>query len=109
MINKFKAEQGKKQEDKKGFNYKNKTQCRACKMYGHDMCDDHICHIGAQYYWISEFVASDANKQIYKANVKQYKEANTKHFVNLFNNQNVCTSEGEHQEKCEQAYMKGRE
>ena len=109
MINKFKAEQGKKQEDKKGFKYKNKIQCKACKMYGHDMCDDQICRIGAQHYWLSKFAASNENKQTYEADAKQYKEANKKHFVNYFNSKNVCFTENEHQEQCKQTYMKIRE
>ena len=50
MINKFEENYGKKQKDKKGFKYKNQVQCKACKMFGHDMNDDQICRSGAQHY-----------------------------------------------------------
>ena len=109
MINKFKAEQGKNQEDKKGFKYKNKVQCKACKMFGHDMNDDQICRSGAQHYWLSKFAASEETKQIYEANANRYKEANKKHFVSYFNSNNVCLTEYEHQDQCKRAYMDNRE
>ena len=106
MINKFKADYGKNQEDKKGFKYKNQVQCKACRMFGHDMNDDQICRSGAQHYWLSKF--SKANEQLFEANANRYKEANKQHFVSFFNNYNVCFTENEHQDQCEQAYMDNR-
>ena len=82
---------------RKKFEYKNKTQCRCCHLYGHNI-GDQVCRIGAQIHHSTNF--SKAHPQEAKTNAERHTQMNKKSVVHVFDG--TTTSEAAITEKCQE-------
>ena len=88
---------------KPGFKYDKKSQCDACKQFGHTI-DGQVCRDSAKFFHITKWKA--ANPELFADNAAKFNSLNKVHAVNLCRTHHApdfetCESERDHDATCE--------